>query len=111
MTDKANLAGKTGPSSSFFSKFSGFDELIGNSLIKVIYFIGLAAIAISAVLAIIRSFAMMSYSGGAGFMMLLLAVVGSVVGVIFWRFICELYILAYLFYDRVGEIRDRLPPK
>ena len=52
--------------------------------------------------------AMLGNSGG-GFAMFILAPILGVVYLCFWRFICEMWLLMYLIYNRMGEIRDRLP--
>ncbi|QLQ13459.1 MAG: DUF4282 domain-containing protein [Brevundimonas sp.] len=108
MPDGNTNASASGGAQGTFSKFSNFDHLIGNNLIKILYYIGLVAIGIGVLVSMFQSFGAMKYSFGMGMLMLILSLFGGVVGVIFWRFICELYILAYLIYDRMGEIRDRL---
>jgi hypothetical protein len=34
-----------------------------------------------------------------------------VFGAVMWRFTCELWVLMFKIHDRIGEIRDRLPPR
>ncbi len=92
-------------------RFWGFDELIGSSLIKFIYYVGLVLIGLATLVALFRALGMLGDDAGIGLLMLIGAVLGGAIMVIFWRFICEIYILAYLFYARMGEIRDRLPPR
>jgi len=95
-------------------RFWGFDHLIGSALIKIIYYIGLFAILIFTVLAMFGGGlmgAMMGGSGGGGgALMFILAPIIGVIYLVFWRFICELWLLMFLMYTRMGEIRDRLPP-
>lgn len=95
-------------------RFWGFDHMIGSALIKIIYYIGLFAILIVTVLAMFGGGlmgAMMGNGGGGGAIMFILAPVFGVVYLVFWRFICEMWLLMFLMYARMGEIRDRLPPR
>jgi hypothetical protein len=108
MTDTGNAGGGATEVQGLISRFKNFDHLIGSSLIKIVYYVGLVVIGFSTLVMVFRSFDAMKYSFGMGLLVIILSLVGGVVGVIFWRFLCELYILAYLFYDRLGEIRDRL---
>jgi hypothetical protein len=95
-------------------RFWGFDHMIGSALIKIIYYIGLFAILIFTVLAMFGGGlmgAMMGGSnGGGGALMFILAPIIGVIYLVFWRFICEMWLLMFLMYARMGEIRDRLPP-
>jgi hypothetical protein len=46
---------------------------------------------------------------GSGLMQLLAAPAVGAVVLVYWRFLCELFMLAFLAYERLGEVRDRLP--
>jgi len=84
-----------------------FDRLIGPTLVKIVYYVGAAAIAGLALLGLM--FALMAMVGGnfgAGVMQLLAVPAVAAVGFIYWRFLCELFMLAFLAYDRLGEVRD-----
>ena len=89
-------------------RFWGFDKLIGSSLIKIIYYVGLAGIGLSALFAVGGGLMSGNITGMLGGL-----VVGAlilVVGAIIWRFYCEVAILLFQIHGRLGEIRDRLPP-
>ena len=30
----------------------------------------------------------------------------AAVGLVYWRFLCELFMLAFLAYERLGQVRD-----
>ncbi len=45
---------------------------------------------------------------GAGLGMLIAAPIGGVIAIIFWRFICEIYIVLFGIYNRVGEISQKI---
>jgi hypothetical protein len=94
-------------------RFWGFDHLIGSALIKIIYYIGLVVILITTVLAMFGGGIMgaLTDGGGGGFFMFILAPIGGIIYLVFWRFICEMWLLMFLMYNRMGEIRDRLPPR
>ena len=94
-------------------RFWGFDHMIGSALIKIIYYVGLVGIAIVTLMAMAGGgglFGNMMGAGG-GVLAIILALIGGVIYLVFWRFICELWLLMFLMYNRMGEIRDRLPPR
>ena len=94
---------------SIIGRFLGFDRLIGPVLVKIVYYVGafgVAAGVIGGVFAAIMSLFAGNLSGG---VMQLIAVpaVGAV-ALVYWRFLCELFMLAFLAYDRLGEVRNLL---
>jgi len=94
--------------SGIVGRFLTFDKLIATGLIKVFYWIGMAAIALSTLIAILGAFAAFGQSFAAGLGMLIMAPIGGVIAVIFWRFICEVYIVIFGMYDRLGAIQEAL---
>ena len=54
---------------------------------------------------------MMSYSAARALGTILAALVGGAAAVLMWRFVSELWLLAFMIYARLGEIRDRLAPR
>ena len=114
MTMQNTNGGGTNGFQDLVKRFWGFDHMIGSALIKIIYYIGLFAILIFTVLAMFGGGlmgAMMGGSnGGGGALMFILAPIIGVIYLVFWRFICEMWLLMFLMYARMGEIRDRLPP-
>ncbi|WP_417477050.1 DUF4282 domain-containing protein [Maricaulis sp.] len=88
-------------------RFTTFDKLIATSLIKFLYWIGLAGIALSVIVGIFGAIGAMTQSFLAGLGMLIAVPLGGVIGLVFWRFICEIYIVIFGIYDRLGEIRDK----
>jgi uncharacterized protein HemY len=89
------------------NRFLNFDNLIGTTLIKVLYFIGLAGIAIGAVIRVFAGLGSMRYSFAMGLGSVLMALIGSVIALLFWRFICELYILFFRISEDVRILRDK----
>lgn len=92
----------------FVSRFMTFDKLIATGLIKVFYWIGVILIALGTLIAMFSGF-------GQGFMQgigtLIIAPIGGLIGIIFWRFLCEVYIVIFGMYDRLGNIQDTLGAK
>ncbi len=87
------------------SRFLTFDKLIATGLIKLLYWIGIVLILIGVVLGAFSGFAQ-GLTNGLG--TLVLAPIGGAIGIIFWRFICEIYIVVFGMYDRLGDIKKAL---
>jgi hypothetical protein len=85
------------------SSLLGFEHLIAPCLIKLIYRLGLLVIAIAGVLSVVDSG---GASGGVG--RVLLAIGGTLLALLLWRLMSELWILAFNIFQRLGEIRDLL---
>lgn len=92
-------------------RFWGFDHMIGGVLIKVIYYVGLVGIALTTLMAMAGGGGLVGdmLGAGGGVLAIILALIGGLIYLVFWRFICELWLLMFLMYNRMGEIRDRLP--
>ena len=100
--------------SNFVSRFVGFDRMLGSFIIKVLYHLGLIAILLLAILAIVSVFTDvgMAYVDQPEVNPAFAVVgilFGALVAVVVWRYLCEISILAFQIYNRLGEIRDRLP--
>ena len=101
----------TPPAASIASKMLSFDHMIGPSLIKFIYYAGLVCIAIYALIVLVGGLGAARYSPGLGIAGILGGGALLVLGTVMWRFTCELWILLFKIHDRLGEVRDRLPPR
>ncbi len=88
------------------SRFFTFDKLIATGLIKVFYWIGVVAIGLFTVVAFFGAFAGFGQGFAQGLGMLVMAPIGGVVAIIFWRFLCEVYIVIFGMYDRLGKIQE-----
>lgn len=94
---------------SIVGRFLGFDRLIGTVLVKIVYYVG--AFGIAAMVVSTLFVALMALAGGnlgAAFTSLVGGPIIGVVALIYWRFICELFMLAFLAYDRLGEVKGLL---
>jgi hypothetical protein len=87
------------------SRFTTFDKLIATSLIKILYWIGIAVIVIGTLFAMFAGFSN-GFASGLG--SLIAAPIGGVIGLIVWRFLCEIYIVLFGMYDRLGNIEKSL---
>ena len=77
-----------------------FDTLIGTKLIRVVYFIGLA------VIALIQLFGLALIADGAvADAMLFLVLFGPAFALLMWRFSCELSMLSFRIGDDLREIK------
>jgi hypothetical protein len=92
------------------ARFWGFDRLIGSALIKIMYYFGIACIAIMVLVGVVGGLNKMGENFGDGLGLIFLALVSGAAGLVIWRFFCELGILAFQIYNRLGEIRDRIGP-
>lgn len=93
--------------SSMFQRFLSFDRLIGPNLVKLVYYFGAAAIILGAVGVLLTAiFSLFGGNFGKGFVQLIAVPAVAAVGLVYWRFMCELFMLAFLGYERLGQVRD-----
>jgi hypothetical protein len=94
---------------SVLQRFLGFDRLLGPTLVKLVYYVGAAFLVVGVALAALSGLiSIFNGNLGSGLMQLIAAPAVGAVAFVYWRFVCELFMLAFLTYDRLGEIRDRL---
>lgn len=86
-------------------RFVTFDKLIATTLIKILYWIGIVFIVLGTLFGMFSGFGD-GFASGIG--RLVLAPIGGIIGLIVWRFLCEIYIVIFGIYDRLGDIRDGL---
>ena len=89
------------------NRFLNFDKMMGTSIIKVLYYIGMVFIAFGVIAAMFTALGSMGSSFIGGLTGLIMAPVMGVVGLLFWRFMCELYILFFKISDDVSAIKLR----
>lgn len=90
-------------------RFLSFDRLIGSSLVKLIYYFAAALIALMVLGGMLFGF--MAIAGGnigRGLMQLIAAPAVGAVALVYWRFLCELFLIAFMSFERLGEVRDLL---
>ena len=89
-----------------FSDLLSFEKNLSLTLIRIVYFLGLCWIALAALVSAFGAFGVMNYSFFAGLGTLLTAVLGGSVGVLVWRVICELWMVIFGIYDRLGQVPE-----
>lgn len=91
----------------FFKRLLGFDHLLGPVLVRIVYYVGAVVIVCVAGFALLMALlALFGGNVGAGVMQLLAVPAVAAVAFVYWRFVCELFMLAFLAYDRLTEVRD-----
>lgn len=95
------------------NQFLSFDKLMGQGLVKIVYFLGMIGILIGVLFGILGAFGMMTISFVSGLGMLIVAPLGGIIGICFLRFACELYIAIFRMSDDLTAIRSAgaMPPK
>lgn len=89
------------------NRFLSFDKMMGTSIIKVLYYIGMVFIAFGVIGAMFTALGSMGSSFIGGLIGLIMALVMGIVGLLFWRFMCEIYILFFKISDDVSAIKLR----
>ena len=87
------------------NRFLNFDKMMGTSIIKVLYYIGMVFIAFGVIAAMLGALGSMGSSFMGGLIGLIMAPVMGIVGLLFWRFMCEICILFFKISDDVSAIR------
>jgi hypothetical protein len=85
------------------TRFLSFDKLMGQALVKIVYYLGMIGIALGCIGFIFAGFGMGGFMGGLG--ALIGAVIGGVIGLCFLRFACELYIVLFRMGDDIAAMR------
>jgi uncharacterized membrane-anchored protein len=89
-------------------RFIGFDKLLGPVLVKIVYYSGLLFIALFMAIVGVLGLLRLAADFVAGVVQLLGALTVGAAMLVYWRFICELFMLAFKTFERLGEIRDSL---
>ena len=95
-----------------FRDFLSLEKMLAARIIKVVYLIGLVVGAIIGLIALVGSLiAMFSGSFGTGLGGIVVAIVGVVIWFLVWRLSCEVWIVMFGIYDRLGEIKANTTPR
>jgi len=89
-----------------FQHFLSFDKLIGTKLIKILYYLGLIGLVLSGVVGIFGGIMALgsSFMGGLG--AIVGAILMTIIGIAFWRFLCEIYMLFFRMSDDLRDIKN-----
>jgi hypothetical protein len=76
-------------------------------LVKLVYYLGMAAIVFGAI-GVLFAALMSIFTGNLpqGFVQLIAGPAVAAVAHVYWRFVCELFMLAFRGYERLGQVRD-----
>lgn len=90
------------------TRFLSFDALMGPALVKIVYFLGLIAIALSVLGGVLSGLGtMFGVNFGMGLGMIIGAPIFGLFAVCFLRFGCELYIVLFRVGEDIAAIRAR----
>ena len=95
-------------------QFLNFDKLMGQGLVKIVYYLGLVLIVLGVLFGVLGGLGALTLDFGLGLGTLLGALIGGVVAVCFLRFACELYIAIFKISEDLSAIRangSSLTPK
>jgi hypothetical protein len=85
-----------------FSDLLSFEKFVTPTLVKIIYWLGIAAIVLAGLFGFFASLA----NGALG--TALLGLIFTLLGLLGWRVLCEIYIVVFGMFERLGSIRDAL---
>ena len=86
--------------------FLTFDKLIGTKLIKVLYYLGLLGIVLSGIAGLFGGIMTLGSSFIGGLAAIGMAILVTIIGVAFWRFLCEIYMLFFRMSDDLRDIKN-----
>lgn len=88
------------------NQFLSFDKLIGTKLITILYYLGLIGIALGLIAGVLSGLgAMVSINFFGGIGMIIGSIIGAALGLLFWRFLCEVYLLLFRMADDLRDIK------
>ncbi len=87
-------------------RFTTFNKLMGTDLIKILYWLGIIGIGLFFLISLFGAFAAMRYSIANGLGAIVLAFISAIVGLVFWRFMCEIYMLFFRISDDIRDIKN-----
>jgi uncharacterized membrane protein len=90
-----------------FQDLFQWDRFITPTIIKTFYWMVIALIVLSGISGVFSGLAMMAVSPFGGFILLLSALAGVVVGIIFSRIAAEFILIVFRINEHLGAIRDQ----
>lgn len=91
------------------TRFLSFDKLMGAALVKIVYFLGLLAIALGVLAGVLNALGMLvsNFLGALG--TLIMTPIAAVLAVCALRFVCELYVVVFRIGEDLSAIRTAGP--
>jgi hypothetical protein len=96
------------------SRFLDFNKLMGASLVRIVYYLGIVGILLSVVGGFLAALGTLFINFLAGIGMLIAVPIGGLIALCLLRFACELYIVLFKMGEDISAIRATgglLPPK
>lgn len=90
------------------NRFLSFEKLMAGGLVKAVYWIGMVAIILFTLYRFVMSFTVFQYSATTALGMLVATPIVGVLSLVFWRVICELYLVLFRISDQLKDIREAL---
>ena len=90
-----------------FSDLFQWERFITPSIIKLFFWLSVGIVILFGLSGIAQAFKLMVISPGAGILMLLAAIVGMGVGVIFARIFSEFILIVFRINEHLGALRQR----
>ncbi len=84
------------------------ERSVGPLLVRVVYFTGLLGIGLFMLTTVLVGLMALGADIVRGLVQILGALAVGAVLLVYWRFVCEIFMLAFKTYERLGEIRDAL---
>jgi len=90
-------------------RFTSFDKMIGTSVIKVLYFLVAIMIILGTLASILSALSSMDSINGVAYALgkLVRAVIIGLLGILFWRFLCETFIVFFKMSNDLAAIRAK----
>ncbi|WP_395645639.1 DUF4282 domain-containing protein [Terricaulis sp.] len=91
-----------------FEAFLNFDRLMGPYLVKIVYYVAVAGIALFTAATVASGlFAVFTGNLGGGLVQLIAGPLVGVVALLYARLLAEFFLVGFLSYDRMGEMLAR----
>ncbi len=92
-----------------FNNLMNFDTFVAPTLIRIVYWVGIALVVICTLMAMLGGGMMAAGGYGGGFNPLgaVIALLGGAVALLFWRVMCEVWIVIFSINDRLGVLVER----
>jgi hypothetical protein len=90
-----------------FSDLFQWERFVTPSIIKLFFWLAVGIVILFGLSGIASAFKLMTISPGAGILMLLAAIVGMGVGVIFARIFSEFILIVFRINEHLGALRQR----